>query len=307
MNHITVLKDEAVKMLGLKEDSVVIDATYGAGGHAKEICSRLGKKGLYVGIDADQTAFQDSFLNDKKTVPKYHLVNANFSNLKEIISSLHIEEADAILADLGWRSDQFSDGKKGFSFGSDDPLYMTYGEAGDYLFVADDIVNSWQEEDIANVIYAYGEERYARRIAKAIVVSRKQAKIKTAKQLATIVENAVPSHYRHGRTNPATKTFQALRIAVNDELKVLEKFLEETKGVLAKDGILAVISFHSLEDRQVKLAFREMVSTGEYILLTKKPIVASEEELKANPRARSAKLRVIQKTKHFNKYEHKKS
>lgn len=295
MNHITVLKDEAVRMLSLKKDSVVVDATYGAGGHAREICSQLGEDGIYVGIDADKTAFVDSFLNELKGGPKHHLVNDNFINLRNIVSSLHIKEVDGILADLGWRSDQFQEGGKGFSFSSDDPLYMTYGEASDYLFVADDIVNSWAEEDIANVIYGYGEERYARRIAKAIVTARKIAKIKTAKHLAEVVSSAVPASYRHGKTNPATKTFQALRIAVNDELKAVETFITEAVQVLVPEGILAIITFHSLEDRVVKLAFRELMKTDEYTLLTKKPMVPSREEVLQNGRARSAKLRVIQK------------
>lgn len=295
MNHITVLKDEAVKMLSLSKDSVVIDATYGGGGHAREICSQLGEDGIYVGIDADKTAFVGSFLNELQNGPKHHLVNDNFVNIKNIISSLQLKEADGILADLGWRSDQFTEGGKGFSFSSDDPLYMTYGEAGDYLFVADDIVNSWAEEDIANVIFGYGEERYSRRIAKAIVTARRIAKIKTAKALAEVVSSAVPGSYRHGKTNPATKTFQALRIAVNDELKAVETFVAEAVQVLAPEGILAIITFHSLEDRVVKLAFRELAKTEEYTLLTKKPLVPSREEVMENGRARSAKLRVIQK------------
>lgn len=295
MNHITVLKDEAVKMLSLKKDSVVIDATYGAGGHGREICSQLGGDGIYVGIDADKTAFFGSFLSELENGPKYHLVNDNFINIKNIVSSLHIKEANGILADLGWRSDQFTDGGKGFSFSSDDPLYMTYGEADEYLFVADDIVNSWTEEDIANVIYGYGDERYSRRIAKAIVTARRVEKIKTAKALALVISEAVPASYRNGKTNPATKTFQALRIAVNDELKAVETFISEAVQVLAPEGILAVITFHSLEDRVVKLAFRELSRTDEYTLLTKKPIAPSREEILSNGRARSAKLRVIQK------------
>jgi len=155
-------------------------------------------------------------------------------------------------------------------------------------------VNGWAEEDIANVIYAYGEERHSRRIAKAIVLARRKARIATALELATIVAEAIPGG-RHSKVNPATKTFQALRIAVNDELKVLETFMAEAVSLLAPGGILAIITFHSLEDRQVKLAFRELAKTGSYELLTKKPLVASFEELKENPRARSAKLRGIRK------------
>jgi 16S rRNA (cytosine1402-N4)-methyltransferase len=295
MNHITVLRNEAVQLLALREESVVIDATYGAGGHAQEICARLGKDGVYVGIDADKTAFEDSFLYQMKSGPKFHLVNDNFANLKSILSSLQISKVDAILADLGWRTDQFQKGGKGFSFSSEDPLYMTYGDNDSYLFNAHDIINSWAEEDIANVIYGYGEERYSRRIAKAIVLARKKSKILTAKALADVIEASVPVSYAKGKTNPATKTFQALRIAVNDELKVLETFLTDAPALLNKNGTLAVITFHSLEDRQVKLAFRELVKTGNYALVNKKPITASREEIKENPRSRSAKLRLIQR------------
>lgn len=295
MNHITVLKKEAVQLLSLRANSVVIDATYGAGGHAQEICAVLKPAGTYIGIDADKTALEDSFLHKQKTGPKYHLVNDNFANLSTILSSLHIEKVDAVLADLGWRTDQFQSGGKGFSFSSDDPLHMTYGNNEAYLFNAHDIINSWAEEDIANVIYGYGEERYSRRIAKAIVTARKVKKIATAIELAKVVADSVPASYRNGKTHPATKTFQALRIAVNDELKVLETLLETAPKLLSKQGVLAIISFHSLEDRQVKLAFRELVKTGNYELINKKPIVATREELMENPRARSAKLRAIQK------------
>ena len=295
MNHITVLKQEAVALLQLQPHSVVVDATYGAGGHAEEICQTLDATGTYIGFDADKTAFVDSFLLSKKNGPKFHLINENFAKLTEVLSSLHIERVDAILADLGWRTDQFESGGKGFSFNSDDPLQMTYGDNETYLFNAFDIVNSWAEEDIANVIYGYGEERYSRRIAKLIIDRRRQAKIFTAKALADIVKEAVPASYRNGKTHAATKTFQALRIAVNDELQVLDTFIKSAANMLDRYGILAIISFHSLEDRQVKVAFRELVATEQFAYIQKKPIVPSREELLNNPRARSAKLRAIQR------------
>lgn len=295
MNHITVLKKEAVALLQLQPQSVVVDATYGAGGHAEEICQTLDATGTYIGFDADKTAFVDSFLHSKNNGPKFHLINENFAKLEDVLSSLHIEKVNAILADLGWRTDQFESGGKGFSFNSDDPLQMTYGDNDEYLFNAFDIVNSWAEEDIANVIYGYGEERYSRRIAKLIVERRRQAKILTAKALADIVKEAVPASYRNGKTHPATKTFQALRIAVNDELQVLDTFIKVAAESLDRYGVLAIISFHSLEDRQVKQAFRTLITTEKYAHLQKKPIVASREELLNNPRARSAKLRAIQR------------
>jgi 16S rRNA (cytosine1402-N4)-methyltransferase len=297
MKHITVLQTEAIDALALKSNSVVVDATYGGGGHASLICKQLGAKGTYIGIDADKTAFANNPLKLKsKGKPTTHLISNNFSNLEEVLSSLHIEKVDAILADLGWRTDQFTEGGKGFSFQADEPLLMTFGEAENYLFTAYDIVNGWAEEDIANVIFGYGDERYSRRIARAIVLSRKSKDISTASELAEIVSGAIPRKpYKKG-IHPATKTFQALRIAVNDELKVLETFIDKAADYLALDGRLAIISFHSIEDRIVKLKFRELIETGQFTLVNKKPITASDEELEENPRARSAKLRIISKT-----------
>ncbi len=294
MKHITVLQNEAVAALGLQKNSIVVDATYGAGGHAKLICEQLNKEGVYIGIDADAIAFKDSKL-ETRDGQKIHLVNDNFGNLNEVLSSLNIKKVDAILADLGWRTDQFTDGYKGFSFTANEPLLMTYGDPAKYEFTALDIVNSWDEENIADVIYAYGEERHSRKIAKAIVVARKKSSIITALQLSTIIESSVPSFYRKGRLNPATKTFQALRIAVNDELGVLERFITSAIDNLNVNGTLAIISFHSLEDRIIKLRFREYLETEDFKLLTKKPIVATREEILSNPRSRSAKLRAIKK------------
>lgn len=295
MKHITVLQSEAVAALTLHKDSVVVDATFGAGGHAKLICEQLGKKGVYIGIDADKTAFEGNTLEGKQVGPTIHLVNDNFANLSDVLGSLHIKKVDAVLADLGWRTDQFTDGGKGFSFSADEPLLMTYGAPEQYTFTAYDIVNSWQEQNIADVLYGYAEERMSRRIAKAIVMARKKAKITTAAALAAVVESAVPAFYKKGKIHPATKTFQALRIAVNDELGTLERFISAASSLLAPQGTLAIITFHSLEDRIVKLRFRELAQTEEFSLVTKKPIVATREELLANPRARSAKLRVIKR------------
>ncbi|HMO77804.1 MAG TPA: 16S rRNA (cytosine(1402)-N(4))-methyltransferase RsmH [Candidatus Paceibacterota bacterium] len=296
MKHITVLQTEAIKGLELKEKDVVVDATYGAGGHAKLICAKLGSKGKYIGIDADATALINGKENlERKGGPEIHLVHDNFANLTAALSSLHINRVDRILADLGWRTDQFTDSNKGFSFNADEPLLMTYGSPEQYLFTAHDIVNSWDEENIADIIYGYGEERNSRRIAKAIVTARERTPIMTSGQLAEIVLQVAPPFARKGKIHPATKTFQALRIAVNDELQKLEQFISASLTTLASDGILAIITFHSLEDRIVKLRFKEAVVNGQYQLLTKKPITASAEELKENPRARSAKLRLIKK------------
>jgi 16S rRNA (cytosine1402-N4)-methyltransferase len=294
MKHITVLKEEAVAGLALTPHSTVVDATLGAGGHAARILEALGTSGTFIGLDADQTAIDAlAHLHDVKAT--VHLVVQNFSKLEDVLTELQVGAVDAVLADLGWRTDQFEDGNKGFSFGATEPLYMTYGDPSHYDFTAADIVNSWDEENIATIIYGYGEERYSRHIAAKIVEVRKKTRITTALQLAEIIASAVPPGYRNGRINPATKTFQALRIAVNDELGVLETFLAVAWNRLSVNGRLAIITFHSLEDRIVKHTFKEFAGNDQGILLTKKPIVPTREELQRNPRARSAKLRIIQK------------
>jgi len=294
MKHITVLREQAIVALTVRKDSVVVDATLGAGGHASEILKLLGKKGIYIGLDADPTAVDEAkeFL---KGQAKMHLIHRNFSQLHTVLEELGIEKVDAVLADLGWRSEQFAQEGRGFSFNDTQGLLMTYGAPEDHLFTAYDIVNGWAEEDIANVIFGYGEERYSRRIAKAIVAQREGAPIATAVELAEIVSQAVPAMYRRGRTNPATKTFQALRIAVNDEFLVLEQFIAQAWAALVPGGRLAIISFHSLEDRIVKHSFRSLTQDQQGVLVTKKPIIPTQEEVINNPRARSAKLRVIEK------------
>jgi len=172
MQHTTVLLHEAVDGLQLSPNDTVVDATFGSGGHAKEIAQKLSKKGCYIGIDADESALDQGKLG--KVSPQIHLVHNNFSQITNILSSLHIENVDAILADLGWRMEQFADGEKGFSFMHDGPLHMTFGKPQDYTFTAEDIVNDWEEHVIADVLYGYAEERFARRIAKAIVEARKK-------------------------------------------------------------------------------------------------------------------------------------
>jgi 16S rRNA (cytosine1402-N4)-methyltransferase len=294
MQHKTVLLHGAVEALALSPDNIVVDATFGSGGHAREITQHLDERGCYIGIDADETALDRKKLDGAS--PQIHLVHDNFSNITEILRSLHIEKVDAILADLGWRMEQFADGSKGFSFLHDGPLHMTFGKPEDYPFTAEDIINDWEEHVIADILFGYAEERFARRIAKAIVEQRQYSRISSTKQLVEIVEGALPKAARRGKTHPATKTFQALRIAVNDELGVLERFIKDAFAILQPGGRFGIITFHSIEDRVVKHSFREFKDAELAILTPKKPIVPSREELKENPRARSAKLRVITKT-----------
>jgi 16S rRNA (cytosine1402-N4)-methyltransferase len=292
MRHLTVLKTEAIDALALARGDIVVDATFGAGGHAALIAERLGPRGTLIGIDADPTAIATGKKLMANARPTAHLRCDNFAHIRDILSSLHIKSVNGVLADLGWRAEQLIAGGRGFSFLADEPLLMTYGESKTYPFTAADIVNEWKEGDIANVIYGYGEERRARRIARAICKARQKSPIRSAKELADIIIAAAPP--RHSRLHPATKTFQALRIAVNDELSVLERFINEAYAALAPGGRLAIITFHSLEDRIVKQSFLSLTAKGAS-LLTKRPVTPSEAETKENPRARSAKLRIIKR------------
>jgi 16S rRNA (cytosine1402-N4)-methyltransferase len=294
MSHVTVLLHEAVAALALTRDSTVVDATVGSAGHALAICSQLGTKGTYLGIDADPLAITQAQKRLQGVAPTVILVQGNFSNLENILRSSQIAlgSVDAIVADLGWRLEQFTEGGKGFSFRVDEPLRMTYGDPTHYPFTAHDIVNDWSEAQLATIIAGYGEERYARRIASAIVKARAKAPILTTAPLVSIIEQSVPPAYRRGRVHPATRTFQALRMAVNDELTVTESLIDAAVRALRPGGRLAIITFHSIEDRLVKHRFRDLVTQGA-TLVTKRPIVPTPQEVAKNPRARSAKLRVI--------------
>lgn len=298
MKHITVLQQEAVDMLDLSKDAVVVDCTLGSGGHAGEILARLGKKGTYIGIDVDPQAIKDSEHLRQGAQADVILVEDNFRNIRHILEKLGLHHVDAILADLGWRMEQFSGESgelRGFSFQSDEPLVMTFGSERDYAFTAYDIINEWGEEDIANVIYAYGEERYSRRIARSIIEAREHAPICTSGELAALVSDALPRGKGRSRIHPATKTFQALRIAVNDEFDALRELLMDGFEALRPNGRMAIITFHSLEDRIVKEIFKTYTRDQKGVLVHKKPIGPSEESLQENKRARSAKLRTIEK------------
>lgn len=297
--HQSVLLREAVDALASTPDATVIDATLGSGGHFSAIVEKLGESGRALGIDVDPLAVrraQERFAGDARI----QCAVGNFRHIADVAAEHGISAADSILADLGWRSEQFSGnaqdgGGKGFSFSADEPLFMTLGDPAAYPFTAGDIVQSWSAEDIENVLRAYGEERFARRIARAIVERRAEMPIETAAALAEVVSHAVPGWYRHRKVHPATKTFQALRIAVNDELDALREFIEGAYGLLNPGGRLALISFHSIEDRIVKQAFRAYADAGRGRRITKKPIVPSATEVGSNPRARSAKLRILEK------------
>lgn len=295
MQHITVLQHEAVSALQVTPGDVVVDCTLGSGGHSREIADIISPNGHLIAFDADPAAIARNTSLGETLNLKVTLVNKNFSQLGAVLSSLDVSSVNGILADLGWRIEQFNgtEGeKRGFSFSSDEPLLMTYGDPETYVFTAKDIVNEWDESSIADIIYGYGEERAARKIARAIVAARAEGEITTARQLADIVASTLS--FPRLRLHPATKTFQALRIAVNDELGVLKHLLDTAVSVLAPKGRLAVITFHSLEDRVVKHAFRSFAHDQRGVVITKKPITPSAAELTDNPRARSAKLRIFE-------------
>lgn len=292
--HVSVLLQESTEGLALKEGDTVFEGTVGLGGHSRVLCEMIGKSGFFIGTDADQESLHISEERLKDLPCKKLFVCDNFRNIDTVLTKAGVEKVDAILLDIGLSNRQLEVAPRGFSFMRDEPLLMTFRSSGDGL-TAKEIVNEWAEESIADIIYGYGEERYARRIAKGIVEARKEKPIETSGQLAEIVKNSVPSRLSAGfsRINPATKTFQALRIAVNDELGALREGIAKGFARLASQGRMAVISFHSLEDRIVKEFFRQKANEGIATLATKKPIIPSDIEIKENPKSRSSKLRIL--------------
>jgi 16S rRNA (cytosine1402-N4)-methyltransferase len=293
--HKTVLLKETIDGLNLKNSAVVLDATFGGGGHSLEICKRY--KGVkIIALDQDKSTYERAKDKFKDFDGEVVFVNSNFSELKKALDNKNINEVDGIIFDLGLSSDQLENSGRGFSFMKDEPLLMTMKENPKKSdLTAEDVVNTWEEKNLADVIYGYGEERFSRGIAKAIIEARKKERIKTTFQLVEIIKNSVPGGYRKGRLHFATKTFQAIRIAVNDELGVLQRGLEDGLGVIRSGGRMSVISFHSLEDRIVKKFFKLKQKEEKIKLINKKPITASKEELSLNNRSRSAKLRILEK------------
>ena len=297
MTHETVLLKESVEVLQIAPGDVVVDGTVGGAGHFALLLKALGSEGTLVGIDADADAIAraQAVYDEAEESPRMFLAEDNFRNLAEILEIRNIQSIDKSLFDLGWSGFQLSRGR-GFSFQTDEPLLMTYGEATEDMQTAASVVNSLPEDTLADMLYELGEEQFSRRIAHAIVEARKQEKILTTFQLVEVIKSGTPDWYHHRRLHPATKTFQALRMYVNDELGALREVLAAALECTASEGRIAVITFHSIEDRIVKNIFRDEVSKGNGSLVTKKPIVPSTVELSQNPRARSAKLRVFQKS-----------
>lgn len=289
--HVPVLLSTVLHHLNLHPQDPVIDATLGGGGHARAILDQTAPDGPLLGIEADERTFNLTQQTLKPFGDRCRLVHGNFRHINQYVSDHHFPPVAGILLDLGLSSIALDDASRGFSFQTVGPIDMRF-DASRQTLTAAEILNTWPEADIARVLYDYGEERQSRRIAKAIIDYRRQQPFSTTEELARVVEEVKP---RRGKTHPATQTFQALRIAVNDELGVLQEALPKAITLLRPGGRLAVITFHSLEDRLVKQWSRQAAADGLVTLVNKKVLKPDRAEQVANPRSRSAKLRIIQK------------
>lgn len=305
--HVSVLLEEVLEGLNIKEDGIYVDGTLGGAGHSLEIVKKL-TSGRLIGIDQDENALIKARQVLKDYEDKVTLVHDNYENLPKVLAELGIEKVDGILLDLGVSSHQLDEKSRGFSHNNDAILDMRMDETSS--LTAKDVVNTYTEKEIEDVLFNYGEERWARRIAKFIVEERQEKPIETTLELVTVIKKAIPKQVRKDGHHPAKKTFQGIRIEVNRELEVLRESIPKMVRVLNTGGRIAIITFHSLEDRIVKNEFKELYKDclcppefpqcicdkeREINIITRKPIVASKEELEENPRSRSAKLRVSEK------------
>ncbi len=306
--HISVLLDESVDALEVKKEGVYVDGTLGGGGHAELVCSKLAKGATFIGIDRDVTAIEAAGERLKKFGDIVHIVHDNFLNIKRVLEELGISAIDGAILDLGVSSPQLDTKERGFSYNMDARLDMRMNR--DDTLSAFEVVNEYSEEELSRLIFKYGEERFARQIARGIVSAREKGEIETTFQLSDIIKNAMPPKARFQDKHPAKRTFQAIRIEVNKELEILEQAIRNFVDVLKPGGVLSIITFHSLEDRIVKQAFSDLASGCEcprefpvcvcgrkpsVKILNKKPIVSGKEELERNMRAHSAKLRAVKK------------
>lgn len=306
--HISVLLEESIKALNLKEDSTIVDCTLGYGGHSSYILQRI-KRGALFAFDQDSEAIRHSTERLKAIGTNFTIINSNFVNLKKELAKRGVEKVDGILFDLGVSSPQLDDASRGFSYHEDARLDMRMNK--DNPLSAYEVVNNYEEQDLVNIFYKYGEDKFSKNIARKIVEYRKNKKIETTLELVEIIKSAVPMKERL-KKHPARQIFQAIRIEVNHELDVLEPALEQALSMLKVGGRVAVITFHSLEDRIVKNIFKEKCKIDEKVkglpnipdeylpdfkLVVNKAILPSEEELEKNSRSRSAKLRVIERIK----------
>lgn len=291
LRHEPVLLHEVISVLHLRSGEVVVDGTLGSAGHAEAILEATQPTGLLIGLDQDAFAIERSAQNLKRFEQRVILRQENFRRLDVVLNHIKISGVDAVLLDIGISLEQLSDEARGFSFRSDGPLDMRMDERGETR--ASDLIEHLSEEELSGIFFEYGEERQARRFARAIVERRVREPIRTSSELADLVFRKAPVKQRYGRIHPATRVFQSLRIAVNDELGALKEGLGKAMEALKPEGRLAVITFHSLEDRIVKHAFRDVCQAGKAVSLTKKPLMVSENERNRNPKSRSAKLRAI--------------
>ncbi|MBR3719862.1 MAG: 16S rRNA (cytosine(1402)-N(4))-methyltransferase RsmH [Firmicutes bacterium] len=306
--HVSVLYKPVLELLDVKPDGIYLDGTLGGGGHASGVCGRLSKEGVFIGIDRDKDALEAA---GKRLAPyscSKFLVQSNYEDVKHVLQNLGILRVDGALLDLGVSSFQLDNPERGFSYMQDAPLDMRMN--ADDSLTAEEVVNEYSQQQLAKIIKEYGEEKWAARIAQFIAEARKERRIETTFELVDIIKRAVPAAARRDGPHPAKRTFQAIRIEVNDELGQLTRAVNDFIDILAPGGRLAIISFHSLEDRIVKEAFQKRLNPctcppdfpvcvcgkkPDVRKITRKPVEADSEELAANPRSRSAKLRVLEK------------
>lgn len=313
--HVTVMKQQSIEALCVKPDGCYVDCTMGGAGHSAEIAARLGPGGRLIAFDQDEAALEAGRARLAPFADRVRIVKSNFRHLQQVLASLDevpkkdgVPQVDGILFDLGVSSPQLDEAERGFSYNRDAELDMRMDRGA--RLTARDIVNGWSEEELARILFEYGEEKFSRRIARAIVEARSREPIETTGRLAELVKEAIPAAVRRSGPHPAKRSFQALRIAVNDELGAFEDALAQAIRCLAPGGRVAVITFHSLEDRICKQMFAKFVETctcppdfpmcvcGKKAivrLVHRKPATPSDEEIEANPRARSAKLRAAEK------------
>lgn len=306
--HTSVLFEECMEGLNIRPDGIYVDGTLGGGGHSEGICKRLGEKGMLIGIDRDRDALNAAEKRLEAYPCQKVFVQSNYSDIKDVLADFEIDSIDGALLDLGVSSFQLDNPDRGFSYMQEAPLDMRMSQDDD--FTAYDVVNTYDADELKNIIFKYGEERWASRIADFIVKARKDKPIETTGQLVDIIKAAIPASARRDGPHPAKRTFQAIRIEVNDELGQLEKAVDEFCDVLSPGGRLCIITFHSLEDRIVKDIINKRINpctcpkefpvcvcgkVGDIKKKSNKPIAPTAEEIERNPRSRSAKLRVAEK------------
>lgn len=309
-NHTTVLLKETVDELNVRPDGIYVDCTLGGAGHSEYLVSQLSEKGRLICFDQDMTAIENAKIKLAPYMDRVTFVHSNFSNLQSELKALGIHEVDGVLYDLGVSSPQLDNAERGFSYHQDAPLDMRMDTSAP--LTAFEVVNEWSYSDLIRIFYRYGEEKFSKQIARKIEEAREKAPIETTGQLVELIKNGIPAAARRTGGHPAKRIFQAIRIAVNDELGVAEQSLQQALDIIKVSGRVSVITFHSLEDRLAKTIFKEVSSIPDlppglpvipdelqpkYKLVSRKPILPSKEELEENNRSRSAKLRVIEKIK----------